>query len=346
MENQKVINIYACGGAAQNIMKDVINLHASLSQTEQLADMEITLVDTSRSNYNNNAQLFQDYGIEFVSIPNIDGSGQVRSANVEKILPHIGKIANDYGSRDAVLNIIIHSASGGSGSVQGPLLAKQLLSEDKNVLVIMVGDTTSRMFANNTINTIKSYESIAKQIGKPIAAHYFQNDNNPRLKQETNNVIGAILVDYRLLFSGNIHGIDSADLTNFLNYQRVTNEQPKLVLVNDIVVEPTANENQLKDKLVNMHGADVFPISMVVLSVDPNSKTQVLPCEFRIDGEVKFKETNEIGGKNLYFVLTDNYFVDVVKKLEEIVSDFDKTSRNRVIEEINVGSTSSSGLVL
>lgn len=341
----KTINVYAASGAGLDICKDMLEAQAQINSTD-FANLNITLVDTSTSNYNRNAEAFKKHNVPLVTIPNVDGFGQVRSSdNVSKILPYIGKILNENGDSEADLNIIIHSASGGSGSTLGPLMVSHLLKEDKNVLVFMVGDATTRRFAFNSRDTIKSYESISRSTNKPVNAHYFENDGTRETLVDINKDISSLIMDYRMLFGGNIHGVDSADLKNFLNYQYVTPVTPALTLANVISIPASSEVGTLSSKLNAFHD-DWKVITMVTVQSMSSSKYQEVECDFRVDGTMEYQTTDKGKLNNLYFVLTDNFFFDVVDQMSKVVAAHDKKSATRVSRQIEISDADDSGLVL
>lgn len=343
----KTLNIFACGGAGQNITADLIQTHISIDD-RTLADLNIVLVDTSESNYEKNKKIFDSCGVSLVTIPGLDGSGQIRRANVNSILPHIGKIINDHAAVDASLNIVICSLSGGSGSVIGSLLAKELLLENRNVIVMAVGDDTTRMFADNTLKSIQSLQAISKQTNVPVVAHYFQNSANRMMSNSINGMISGLVLDYRLLFGGCIHGVDSSDLHNFLNYQKVTSVTPSLTLIDSIAIPAISESSKLREELNNRHGDDWYAISMINIQTNKESKLQDIQCEYRIDGEIEFDSKKEAKDKvnNLYFVLTDSYFANQALVLEAKVKEYDKRGNARVEKQIKVEDVDESGLVL
>lgn len=340
---QKTINIFACGGAAQNIAVDIIHFNVDTKDTG-LADLNITLVDTSDSNYNRNKKVFHEVGVCLVAIPGLDGSGQIRRTHVETMMRHIPKIVNENGEDDAALNIVLSSASGGSGSVISSLITRELIEQGKNVVVMLVGDDSTRMFADNTANTIKSFEAISKKAGVPIAAHYFKNNSQKDKQNQINEDIASLVLDYRLLFGGSVHGVDSADLSNFLNYNKVTKVKPSLTLMKVVGLDDTADTNELSRVLAQDNDDDWYPISMVNIQTNKSKTTQDLFCEFRVDGEIDLPQSAQ--SQSLYFVLTDNYFYNELTRLEEITNQYAKNVSSRVGKEIDVSETDDSGLVL
>lgn len=105
-----VVRLYCAGGAAFNIASDIISSHRHKSDS-LLANLAISLIDTSESNYNRNKELFTSANIQPTYIPDLDGAGQNRQAIAPKVITHIPSILRQNPPGD--LNIVIHSASGG-----------------------------------------------------------------------------------------------------------------------------------------------------------------------------------------------------------------------------------------
>lgn len=205
------IKLYCAGGAGINIGTYFSN---APDNGEDKAKIVPVYVDTSKSNL---SKTIPDESIYLIE--GLDGSGKVRSENYEHITGCVLDILQQH--RPGDLNIVLSSASGGSGSVIAPVLVGELLQRDVPVIVIVVGSTDSRIELENTIRTLKSYESIAQMKKTPIAALYFQNSDKKPRKAIDADVHRAINV-LSVLFSGNNDELDSSDLRNWLKYTKVT----------------------------------------------------------------------------------------------------------------------------
>jgi len=135
------IRIYGCGGAGINLTSHFINLPADGNYAEVLAAM----VDTSRSNISTDIAEDLCY-----ILPEVDGSGKVRKENHEVIGGVVKQILLQHKPED--LNVVVFSGSGGSGSVIGPLITKELLSREHSVICVMVGSDESAITCTNTRN--------------------------------------------------------------------------------------------------------------------------------------------------------------------------------------------------
>lgn len=214
----KNIKLYCAGGAGINIGSYFSNQTVKDNLAVSNAEIIPTYIDTSRSNLAKSIPEESVYMIE-----GLDGSGKVRSENYKHITDCVLDILQSHPPGD--LNIVLSSGSGGSGSVIAPVLIGELTQLGVPVVVIVVGSTDSRIELENTIRTLKSYESIAQLRKTPIAGMYFQNSSKSPRKSVDADIHRAINV-LSVLFSGNIDELDSSDLRNWLNYTKVTSFEP------------------------------------------------------------------------------------------------------------------------
>ena len=213
------IKIYAAGGFGFNICNELAQFENK--RNDGCAEISICYVDTSRSNLI--GKTFKEENLYIFD--NIDGSGKKRDQNYDVMSESYNDILHQHKPLD--INIVVHSASGGSGAILGPLLVTELIKRNQLVIAVTVGSNASRIEVDNTIKTLKSYENIAKLNNTPVVACYRENSKEtPRGKVD--NEITTLLILLGVLFSGQNRELDKADLVNFINYHRVTDFQPKL----------------------------------------------------------------------------------------------------------------------
>lgn len=210
-QEKGTIRLYAAGGAGINIGKLLEKFRGIKEPGMGVLDQ--VYIDTSQSNAKG-VNLDKSYFFE-----GKDGSGSVRKENHESIAAHTREILLKFPPQD--LNIVISSGSGGSGSVIAPLLVSELLDNKLPVIAIMIGAAETRLGIKNTIDTIKSYEAIARLRKTPVALGYFQNtDATPRPKVDV--AILQLITSLMTVFSRENSELDSKDLYNFLNFDQVT----------------------------------------------------------------------------------------------------------------------------
>lgn len=298
--------IYACGGAGINIGKKLEQFRGT--SEVGVTDLDITYIDTSRSNLD--ATVSGDY---CYLLDGLDGSGKIRRDNYHAISENTRKILQSFKPLD--VNIVISSGSGGSGSVIAPSLVTELLENDHNVIVIVIGSSDSRIDIDNTLKTLKSYDAISQKRERPVVAAYFQNSaETPRSKVDDSIV--SVLFSLTTLFSRENKELDTRDLYNFLNYHRVTSFKPKLVgLTVHIGDVPT-------DSI-----SDVISVASVV--VDETS-LNFIP-EYRCVGYLSEQVSADIA-KNMpmHFLTHNDSFAAVAELLTEKLDSLDKIQKARI----------------
>ena len=168
MSDQKIpsVGIIGCGGAGCNTVRKLMKAWAA---TKSKADISFTVVDTSKSN-------FHDLdGAEIISMDEL-GAGKDRT----KCIPIIQHYFDTHPqmSRDAKdISIIISSFSGGSGNVIAALYAQRIMkhTDSKAVIIVGITDTSSERDTVNSINSIKTFNRIAKDLAISIPMLMFSN---------------------------------------------------------------------------------------------------------------------------------------------------------------------------
>ena len=189
------IQIYACGGAGINI-----------TNSYKGDNGDITLLDTSFANV-----VTKEQDVITLSRKK-EGGGKIRSKNSSEIDENIKELGDIYSD----INILLYSTSGASGSVIGPLLNKYINSYNKKIINCIVVSDDSNTEIENTLNTIKSLDAIAKRekIFMPIII--FKNTN--KYTQKNLNIsIASRLLDIYNFFSVETKEIDKNDRLNFIS---------------------------------------------------------------------------------------------------------------------------------
>ena len=221
-KTKPIINLYGCGGCGVNLVSGFNNIKNK--NEDGFADINPIFIDTSLSNILDYKRDNKSYYI----FEGLDGAGKKRNEHYDTIKERSLELINKFKPSD--LNIIIHSASGGSGSVIGPVLINELINKNATTIGILVGSSDSKIETHNSINTLKSYESISRRLNHPIICSYQENTkDNQRIKVDIR--VKTIISLLCLFFSGENKELDTSDLRNFLNYSKVTDYEPRLCLL-------------------------------------------------------------------------------------------------------------------
>jgi hypothetical protein len=147
------VSVFGCGGCGINearIARNAIGDRATFK-----------FLDTSHANIRHNEDLI-------LIATHGHGSGKVRSENADPIVQEIGQLSNEDLSI-ADVNIICFSMSGGTGSVLGPVLLRDIARRTRQdshlgatrIVAVAISDTNTEKSTNNTLNTLKTLESIS-----------------------------------------------------------------------------------------------------------------------------------------------------------------------------------------
>ena len=305
-KNSHAVRIYGAGGCGINIASVIGDRPA----TGSTAATECVYVDTSKSNL---SKVKDDKAAVFL-LEGVDGSGKVRKENYNEISDKVGELLLAHGPLD--LNLVVFSCSGGSGSVYGPLIVRELLLRGAAVIALVVGSKESAITANNTLNTLKSLENIVRKTEASLVMHYNQNPtDSPRTAVDA--AVLAAIQSLLVLGSSVNDGLDSKDLANFLRFERATRVQPRLALL-DI---STSNDPEL---LSEMGVSNVISLASIYDSAE-YVPLQV-PYEYLAEG---IRPPAEELPAALHFVTHTDELKAIVKGLTETVQYFDTIHQSR-----------------
>lgn len=289
----KTLKIYACGGAGVNIGKQLQD-HPS---QQGFADIEVCYIDTSLSNMPADI----DSTLAFV-LPGVDGSGKIRAQNYADIANNVPQILARFAPAD--FNIVVHSGSGGSGSVFGPLLANLLVGQGHPTVSLVVGSWESLITVNNTINTLKSMDNLARKNGHPLVFTFFNNEDNTLRRQVDASVLYYI---NRLacLASGEHSELDSSDIANWLRYDRNPNNQTPISLTHLDILESDEEAMEIN-----------YPIAIASLHTGM-SQIGAAGADYQCAGILDEQIASKLGFKEQHYVLTVNDLGELMKRLTD-----------------------------
>lgn len=205
-----MLNIYACGGTGINIARQIKDL-----------DVNIFYIDGSDSNLKgvSEDQLFL--------IPDQDGAGKDRTVTYNNFKNIVEDVLIRFKPSET-LNVVISSLSGGSGSVVGPLVCKELISNGQNTIVIGVDSKHSLIEITNSMKTLLTYKSISASTNKCVSLFYVSNTTRKEADQTAVRFINLLSV---LVDRENTQEFDTRDLKNFINFSTVTDNRPSVSIL-------------------------------------------------------------------------------------------------------------------
>ncbi len=300
------IRIYAAGGCGINIA----SWFEQFKGKDDISTIEVCYLDTSEANLKR-VDSVDTYLVKGGS----SGSGKIQRTNLEPIRESVCDMLVKF--PPAQLNIVISSASGGSGSVINILLVKELLAQDQNVVTFLVGSTGSAIEIDNTTFTIRSYERAAKDSGKPIVCHYLENGVDGG-RTEVNTRVHKAIVRLAGLFASSNEEIDATDLRNFLDYTKHSKTPPHMVALE-------FGSGQLKDA----------PYGRIIAVATLAHRDQ----EAEIEAFVDYHTTGVISDDTaahlqltepLHFVIIEGLVEEVYQKIAERQASVEKARKARI----------------
>lgn len=316
------LRLYGCGGAGINIASKFADAREYPASAKILA----SFLDTSRSNIKAVVSEDQVYILE-----DLDGSGKIRAENHQKISVAVKDMLVKH--RPEAFNIVVFSASGGSGSVIGPLILKELISRGETAVAIVVGSSESQLTTKNTLNTLKTLEVISKQAERPVVVHYQHNHANVKRSEIDQNLTFTVAA-LAILSSRQNDGLDTQDLYNWVNFTRTTDLPPSVALL-DVCLE-----NSEVEKVKS-------PVSIASLFADPDEERLTVVPEYHCDGYATLP--SEFGAKNMHFVISLDDVTRVAQGVSTTLQNLDEIHKSRVAQQSIVSKTDNvtdDGLVL
>lgn len=325
------ITLYGCGGAGINITH-LFDKFKLTDIVEGFAIIKPIYIDTSKANLNSleggyveeNAYVFEK----------VDGSGKIRKENASQISKSVLDILMKHKPGD--LNIVVSSASGGSGSVIAPTLASELLNQNQNVIVLCIGSNDSIIEIVNTVNTLKSYESVASLRSKPVAMIYEENKRGIKL-DEINSKLYDKIVQLAALFSRQNAGLDSADLKNWLNYTKYTSIPSKLMVIDFV------------DGFINTDEVKGDPITVASLARKGFDTSPGITVDYRCYGTIPENVPEIKIDKTLHYVILDGVISKYYDELDKQKSELEMKQKSRQVSDSLIKNTDvveDNGLVL
>ena len=261
-----MLRIYAAGGTGTNIGKGIKDL-----------DVDICFIDTSDSNLRN-----VDRDHVFL-VPDISGAGKDRSLTYEKFKDISEDVLIKFKPSDT-LNIVVSSLSGGSGSIIGPLLVKELIASGKNTIVIGIDSRHSLIELNNSVKTLKTYKSISDATGKSVSLFYVENHDRKEADQRAMQFVNLLTL---LVDKQNTDEFDVTDLRNFINFENVTDNRPSVSVLDVGQNEPiTPEKNTSVVSTVFMttdRNATIYPVTPEYLATCVVTDKSFTVGDVRID---------------------------------------------------------------
>lgn len=299
----KQIRVFGCGGAGVNITSHYTGKQTSAGCAEILP----ALIDTSRSNLKGR-QIPED---ATYLVDGLDGSGKIRAENHVEISKTIKQILVQIEPTD--FNIVVFSASGGSGSVIGPLILKELGDRKIPAIAMVIGSDESVIAAENTLKTLQSLENISQNSGLPLIMSYHQNDLSDKRSNVDKSIFSAIAC-FSILASGENMEMDYRDLVHWIQYTKVNGGKPQLATVHIATTSDQFNKV-------------IAPISVASLYSEPDADHLATTADYQ---SVGYADLSSADIEQLHFLIGVNDLAQIGSAIKQRVGKMVEARQARV----------------
>lgn len=320
------VRIYGCGGGGINVAKEYIEEGV----TADIAKISASFLDTSDSNLADmlvdSTYLYNDPSAT------VDGSGKVKSINADLIENQTPEALRKFPPMET--NIIVYTASGGTGNVIGYHIHRLLLKAGHKVFSIVMGSAESERTAKNTIGTLASLGNIVEELRKPVIFHWGMTKkgvSRAAVDKEAHLMITALCI----LGSRRIHGFDNADLASFVDY---TLPRPD--------IKPALARIRVYDNAQGFDQEIKKPISVAYLKRDPDDEQPEAFAPYLCEGVLP--NTAQTPGKALFFGIETESLFALNKDLSALRAELASLEEARTdgpIWKVESDKTTKSGLV-
>lgn len=303
------VRVYAAGGAGINLGHAMKSAEATEGDKERYSEFNISFIDTSRQNFLNKDIDIEKEAYIFLGGAS-DGSGGIRKTNFELVKNTYHEVFKKFPPAD--INIVLFGTSGGSGSAIAPVLVKHLIESDRPTILVAVGSVDTLTFATNTKNTLASLQGISKVTGKPVILYYCENDPN-WIEEKVNEQIISNVSLISTLLSGAADSIDRTDISNWLNYTRVSDQPASLTALTILTNDTPMPDTVQPFTCLSIHRHDKLP---------PRGEN----LDFRKVGYLDDLTDNI---NSLHFFLDKPSVEDNFKRIDAIVTSLKQISESR-----------------
>lgn len=304
------MRIYACGGAGSNVVKNITDL-----------DIDVCYVDTSKSNL----KKVPDENIFLVD--GLDGAGKNRVVTYEGFKDVVEEVMIRFKPSET-LNVVVSSLSGGSGAIINAAITKELLLQDKPVVVIVMDSVASGIEISNTMKSLKTFKAVSTQTKKSVALRYVENNSRGEADKQVISFINLLSL---LIDKNNTEEFDSSDLSNFLQHQNVTEYAPDVSIL-------TTTDNSLitPDK-------DTVVVGTILLTSDKESQIQEVLPEYLATCIVTDPDFNN---EDIRIDTVLGALNPLVSRLEKKLNDMADNRRINKFRDVNVSDANEDGIVV
>lgn len=320
----KDITIYGCGGAG---ISALINNEKFLKSV----GAKTVAVDSSDSNigsleFENKYKLSGKYG-----------SGGNQLENIDAFRDSIPDILANY--KPSKFNIIVSSTSGGSGSVVSMYLAREIVRRGHIAVLVLLTTSDSLRRINNTINVIKTLESMSTKLEKPLVM-MVHNQGITDVRRSGDAGLYANLKSIVYLFANQFADVDEMDIINLFSYDKVTKVPPQLV---------TLVSEEITDEFIDRILKSKPPVSFIGLVNSEYRDDHIIPIPSAYSKTGYFDRVSTIDECGYQPTIGRCYYIenqskhDLLSKFEQLKQESLETNAASVSKKIDYNADDDNG---
>lgn len=314
------IQVYALGGTGAVFAAPLYKMLSNIATDPLQPKIKVAFIDAGTSSYDgispNDHYVIKKFD-EQGRLVQTKGSGQLRSENYEAAVSSIGEIMYKFPPGD--INIVVHSAGGGTGSAVAMPIVEHLLKEKQITLVVTPVSTNTLRLAQNCRDTLQSYINICDEVAFPLAIRTFFNSEDGFGKNEKE----FLQTVYGLsgLFAQDLKHLDPADVRSFFDYTKLLRTEPQVLTF----MGPNANGE------INIGNG--YAVTALSLFRDKknwlpectlrNTAKNIITPSFHKTGHYDV-EASSSDAKDAHFVMVDGLLNDTMVKLSEAIDSIQK----------------------
>lgn len=221
------ISVLFCGGTGCDIAAKFTQKLKQVSTEDQaaLANIHAGIIDTSRSNLNENHAGLALYILK-ANGKEMDGGGKDMMGAYKGTKQQFEDIY--LAMKPQKTTLLICNMGGGSGGAIASQMAQGLLERGHDVIVLGIVAVESRVVQENSTRTLALMQRASTDSNRTLVL-------SPFLAGKTNTFegINTMISDYAfmlsVLYSNQNKRLDSSDLHNWVNYEKTLKMQPALM---------------------------------------------------------------------------------------------------------------------
>lgn len=221
------IVVYLCGGTGADIASVLLERLKGLNapDVDNLGILRPVLVDTSASNLNESHT-----GIPFFHLKQdgreMDGGGKIMNTVFNVAKNSTADIVE--ATKPGRFTLVVGNMGGGSGSGISVALMRELAMQGKDAIMIGIAACESKTVLDNTNRSLNLLKGVSETYNRTVVLSPFTSEGTSSFRK-VNTLVAQSILMLGVLLSNNNARCDTADLVNWMNFEKPLRTDPDLV---------------------------------------------------------------------------------------------------------------------